>query len=67
MININGAAIVLKGTRNQEPLCKPIVQDISDAQGSARDHVETEWAKATEGIPGRETADIPQKKKKRQS
>ena len=32
-------------------------------KGSARDHVETEWAEATEGIPGRRTANIPQKKR----
>jgi hypothetical protein len=40
---------------------------MTDAQGSARDHVETEWAEATEDIPGQRTASIPQKKKKRRS
>jgi hypothetical protein len=38
------------------------LQDMTDAQGSARDHVETEWAEATEDIPGQRTANIPQKK-----
>jgi len=40
---------------------------MADAQGSARDHVETEWAEATEDIPGRRTANIPQEKKKPRS
>jgi hypothetical protein len=35
---------------------------MTDAQGSARDHVEGEWVEATEVIPGRPTANIPQKK-----
>jgi hypothetical protein len=36
---------------------------MTDAQGSARDHVETEWTEATEDIPGQRTANIPQKKR----
>lgn len=34
-------------------------------KGSARDHVETKWAEATEDIPGRRTANIPQEKETR--
>ncbi|KAJ5907991.1 hypothetical protein N7495_000673 [Penicillium taxi] len=35
---------------------------MTDAQGRARDHVKTEWVEASEDIPERGTANIPQKK-----
>jgi hypothetical protein len=38
------------------------LQDMTAAQGSARDHAEAEWLEATEVIPGRPTANISQKK-----